>query len=90
MMAAAQLTILTAITFIPTDMRTLEIPKGCNIFAAARMAINEAQYQQPRSGEPVEFEFNELKIVARAGSCENDLAEIYALKSEIRRLENRL
>jgi hypothetical protein len=54
------------------------------------MAINEAQYQQPRSGEPVEFEFNGLKIVARAGSCVNDLCEIYALKSEIRRLENKI
>lgn len=68
-------------------MRTLEIPKGYNIVAAAQHAINEAQYQQSRSGEPVEFEFNGLKIVARAGSCVNDLCEIYALKSEIRRLE---
>lgn len=54
-------------------MRTLEIPKGYNIVSAAQMAINEAQYQSSRSGEPVEFEFNGLKIVARAGSCVNDL-----------------
>ena len=70
-------------------MRTIEIPKGYNIASAAQMAINEAQYQQSRSGEPVEFEFNDFKIVARAGSCVNDLIEIYALKSEIRRLENK-
>ena len=70
-------------------MRTIEIPKGYNIALAAQDAINEAQYQSTRSGEPVEFEFNDIKIVARAGSCVNDLCEIYALKSEIRRLENK-
>jgi hypothetical protein len=57
----------------------LEIPKGYNIYAAAQMAINEAQHIKDR----VEFEFNSVVLNAHPQSYAGDIAEIYNLKHKI-------
>ena len=65
------------------DLRTRrEQCLGTSIWQAAEVAKQQAQYYY----EGVEFVFNGIELCIHPDSNPNDIAFIYALKNEIRRL----
>lgn len=63
---------------------TIDIPKGESIHGAAHLAIAAAR----ASNDHVEFDFNGIPLIATRHSCALDIATIYDLKCELRRLQS--
>jgi len=65
-------------------MTTIEIPCGATLYLAAKIAVKEAI---DRGVVEVCFRFNDIKMVAHPDSRPADLAHIYQLEHQIRRLK---
>ena len=64
-------------------MITLDIPKGCTIYEAAKEACAKANEIEKK----VAFIFNDICLIASPKSYYYDICDIYILKGQIRRLE---
>lgn len=62
----------------------IEIPKGENIYGAARLAIEAARTHN----EEVTFDFNGINLLVSRFSFAGDILAIYDLKCELRRLQS--
>lgn len=60
----------------------IDIPAGMSIWQASEKAKRVAMENYCE----VEFEFNKITLYVRPESCADDIAAIYSLKNEIRRL----
>lgn len=63
-------------------MLTYEPEKGMSIYLAAMQAVNIASARH----EDVQFKFNGVDLIVSKRSFADDIAMIYTLKCEIRRL----
>jgi ribosomal protein S5 len=64
-------------------LKTLEAEKGQSVYSAIQGAIKAAKKQ----GMEVKLAFNEIELTINPLSYDIDIATIYSLKSEIRRLK---
>ena len=62
-------------------MLIYDAPKGVNIFGVAKAAVELSK----KSGELVEFEYNDLSINVRPNSSMEDIVHIYQLTLRLKR-----